>query len=121
MLLFESSSCSFLNAWCKFEDERDADDAHYNLDRTKFLGRELEIEFARGDRKCECKPGTHVTSDNSIGPLTCTAPWLLITLALFNHGFYAKSESTFVLLSAWSDGAKGQKIAGPWWLWRWLP
>jgi len=35
-----------------FEDPRDADDALYNLDRTRFYGRELEIEFARGDRKC---------------------------------------------------------------------
>ena len=36
---------------CKFEDPRDAEDAMYNLDRTRFYGRELEIEFARGDRK----------------------------------------------------------------------
>merc|ERR1711860_225950 len=35
----------------RFEDARDADDALYHLDRTRFLGRELEIEFARGDRK----------------------------------------------------------------------
>ncbi|KAK0060142.1 serine/arginine-rich splicing factor 10-like isoform X2 [Biomphalaria pfeifferi] len=34
-----------------FEDPRDADDALYHLDRTRFYGRELEIEFARGDRK----------------------------------------------------------------------
>ncbi|XP_046327414.1 serine/arginine-rich splicing factor 10-like isoform X2 [Haliotis rufescens] len=34
-----------------FEDARDADDALYHLDRTRFYGRELEIEFARGDRK----------------------------------------------------------------------
>ncbi|KAL4231937.1 Serine/arginine-rich splicing factor 10 [Mactra antiquata] len=34
-----------------FEDPRDADDALYHLDRTRFFGRELEIEFARGDRK----------------------------------------------------------------------
>jgi hypothetical protein len=24
----------------------------YNLDKTRFYGRELEVEFARGDRKC---------------------------------------------------------------------
>lgn len=36
-----------------FEDPRDADDALYYLDRTRFYGRELEIEFARGDRKCK--------------------------------------------------------------------
>ncbi|KAK3761022.1 hypothetical protein RRG08_022428 [Elysia crispata] len=34
-----------------FEDPRDADDALYHLDRTRYYGRELEIEFARGDRK----------------------------------------------------------------------
>ncbi|XP_052226243.1 serine/arginine-rich splicing factor 10-like isoform X2 [Dreissena polymorpha] len=38
-------------AYIQFEDPRDADDALYNLDRTRFYGRELEIEFARGDRK----------------------------------------------------------------------
>ncbi|XP_060579127.1 serine/arginine-rich splicing factor 10-like isoform X1 [Ruditapes philippinarum] len=38
-------------AYIQFEDPRDADDALYHLDRTRFFGRELEIEFARGDRK----------------------------------------------------------------------
>ncbi|XP_033756382.1 serine/arginine-rich splicing factor 10-like isoform X2 [Pecten maximus] len=38
-------------AYIQFEDPRDADDALYHLDRTRFYGRELEIEFARGDRK----------------------------------------------------------------------
>ncbi|XP_067657136.1 serine/arginine-rich splicing factor 10-like [Haliotis asinina] len=38
-------------AYIQFEDARDADDALYHLDRTRFYGRELEIEFARGDRK----------------------------------------------------------------------
>ena len=37
----------------RFEDSRDAEDALYHLDRTRFFGRELEIEFARGDRKCK--------------------------------------------------------------------
>lgn len=36
---------------CTYEDERDAEDALHYLDRSKFMGRELEIEFARGDRK----------------------------------------------------------------------
>ncbi|XP_052772804.1 serine/arginine-rich splicing factor 10-like isoform X5 [Mya arenaria] len=38
-------------AYIQFEDPRDADDALYHLDRSRFYGRELEIEFARGDRK----------------------------------------------------------------------
>ncbi|CAG5123315.1 unnamed protein product [Candidula unifasciata] len=38
-------------AYLTFEDPRDADDALYHLDRSKYYGRELEIEFARGDRK----------------------------------------------------------------------
>ncbi|XP_076467276.1 serine/arginine-rich splicing factor 12-like isoform X5 [Babylonia areolata] len=38
-------------AYIQFEDPRDADDALYHLDRTRFYGRELEVEFARGDRK----------------------------------------------------------------------
>ncbi|XP_056005353.1 serine/arginine-rich splicing factor 10-like [Ostrea edulis] len=38
-------------AYVQFEDSRDADDALYHLDRTRFFGMELEVEFARGDRK----------------------------------------------------------------------
>ncbi|XP_037574399.1 serine/arginine-rich splicing factor 12-like [Dermacentor silvarum] len=38
-------------AYVQFEDLRDAEDAMYSLDRTRFYGRELEIEFAQGDRK----------------------------------------------------------------------
>ncbi|XP_052705424.1 serine/arginine-rich splicing factor 10-like isoform X3 [Crassostrea angulata] len=38
-------------AYVQFEDSRDADDALYHLDRTRFYGMELEVEFARGDRK----------------------------------------------------------------------
>ncbi|KAK2573144.1 Serine/arginine-rich splicing factor 12 [Acropora cervicornis] len=34
-----------------FEDIRDAEDAHYYLDRVVLLGRELEVQFAEGDRK----------------------------------------------------------------------
>ena len=46
-----------------FEDPRDAEDAMYNLDRTRFYGRELEIEFARGDRKSECRMSFHDCAD----------------------------------------------------------
>ncbi|XP_064599781.1 serine/arginine-rich splicing factor 10-like [Liolophura sinensis] len=38
-------------AYIQFEDPNDADDALHYLDRARFHGRELEIEFARGDRK----------------------------------------------------------------------
>ncbi|XP_076461166.1 serine/arginine-rich splicing factor 12-like isoform X1 [Babylonia areolata] len=38
-------------AYVQFLDPRDADDAMYYLDGTRFYGRELEVEFARGDRK----------------------------------------------------------------------
>ena len=34
-----------------FDDQKDAEDALYNLDRARLHGRELEVEFARGDRK----------------------------------------------------------------------
>ncbi|XP_063422453.1 serine/arginine-rich splicing factor 10-like [Mytilus trossulus] len=47
-------------AYIQFEDPRDADDALYHLDRTRYQGRELEIEFARGDRK---SPGQMRTKD----------------------------------------------------------
>lgn len=36
-----------------FEDIRDAEDALYYLDRAMLLGRELEVQFAEGDRKSE--------------------------------------------------------------------
>ncbi|XP_035672596.1 serine/arginine-rich splicing factor 10-like isoform X3 [Branchiostoma floridae] len=38
-------------AYVQFEDVRDAEDAMYGLDRSRFYGRELEIQFAEGDRK----------------------------------------------------------------------
>ncbi|XP_074643266.1 uncharacterized protein LOC141900330 isoform X2 [Tubulanus polymorphus] len=38
-------------AYIQFDDPKDAEDAMYGLDRTRYYGRELEIEFARGDRK----------------------------------------------------------------------
>jgi len=34
-----------------FDDPRDAEDAVYNLNHVRYCGRELEVEFARGDRK----------------------------------------------------------------------
>lgn len=49
-------------AYVQFEDARDAEDALYNLDRSNFLGRELEIEFAKGDRK---SPGQMRTKDRT--------------------------------------------------------
>jgi len=36
-----------------FDDSRDAEDAVYNLNHVRYCGRELEVEFARGDRKSE--------------------------------------------------------------------
>ncbi|XP_015916055.1 serine/arginine-rich splicing factor 10 [Parasteatoda tepidariorum] len=38
-------------AYVQFEDIRDAEEALNELDRMRFYGRELEIEFAQGDRK----------------------------------------------------------------------
>ncbi len=36
-----------------FDDVRDAEDALRDLDGTRLLGRELEIQFADGNRKSE--------------------------------------------------------------------
>ncbi|CAL8353729.1 unnamed protein product [Arctogadus glacialis] len=36
---------------CTFEDVRDAEDALHNLDRKWVCGRQIEIQFAQGDRK----------------------------------------------------------------------
>jgi len=35
----------------EYEESRDAEEALRSLDRYRLLGRELEVEFARGDRK----------------------------------------------------------------------
>ena len=36
-----------------FEDVRDAEDALHYLDGTRLHGRELEIQYAEGDRKSQ--------------------------------------------------------------------
>lgn len=52
-----------------FEDIRDAEDALYYLDRVMLLGRELEVQFAEGDRKSKnikrnnCKPWVNIHED----------------------------------------------------------
>ncbi|KAI8512550.1 Serine/arginine-rich splicing factor 10 [Branchiostoma belcheri] len=46
-----SSECQKPLNQLTFEDVRDAEDAMYGLDRSRFYGRELEIQFAEGDRK----------------------------------------------------------------------
>lgn len=38
-----------------FEDVRDAEDALHYLDGTRLHGRELEIQYAEGDRKSQLK------------------------------------------------------------------
>lgn len=35
----------------EYEDVRDAEEAQYRMDRQRLFGREIEVEFARGDRK----------------------------------------------------------------------
>jgi len=35
----------------EYEDTRDAEEAQYRMDRQRLFGREIEVEFARGDRK----------------------------------------------------------------------
>ena len=43
----------FFNVTSTFEDVRDAEDALHYLDGTRLHGRELEIQYAEGDRKSE--------------------------------------------------------------------
>ncbi|XP_029475759.1 serine/arginine-rich splicing factor 10 isoform X2 [Rhinatrema bivittatum] len=38
-------------AYVQFEDVRDAEDALHNLDKKWICGRQIEIQFAQGDRK----------------------------------------------------------------------
>jgi len=40
-----------LTSMATFDDPRDAEDAVYNLNHVRYCGQELEVEFARGDRK----------------------------------------------------------------------
>lgn len=44
----------------EFEDPRDAEEAQYRMDRQRLFGKEIEVEFARGDRKT---PGEMRTRD----------------------------------------------------------
>ncbi len=44
---------SSLTNSCTFEDIRDAEDALHYLDGSRIHGRELEIQYAEGDRKSE--------------------------------------------------------------------
>ncbi len=43
-----------------FEDVRDAEDALHYLDGTRLHGRELEIQYAEGDRKSTLRSSTVV-------------------------------------------------------------
>lgn len=45
-------------AFVQFDDLRDAEEALNSLDKTKFMGKEIEVEFARGDRKSKSKLNT---------------------------------------------------------------
>ncbi|XP_057196980.1 serine/arginine-rich splicing factor 10 [Triplophysa rosa] len=48
-------------AYVQFEDVRDAEDAQHNLDRKWVCGRQIEIQFAQGDRKT---PGQMKTKED---------------------------------------------------------
>ncbi|VDP92446.1 unnamed protein product [Echinostoma caproni] len=49
--LFNDVSVLSLTICITFEDPRDAEDAHYNMDHARFMGRDIEVEFTRGYRK----------------------------------------------------------------------
>ncbi|XP_037665740.1 serine/arginine-rich splicing factor 10-like [Choloepus didactylus] len=55
-------------AFVQFEDVRDAEDALHNLDRKWICGRQIEIQFAQGDRKTpnqmKAKEGRNVYSSS---------------------------------------------------------
>ena len=52
--MFASLSIMLLNtSGSTFDYVRDAEEAMYGLDRTRLFGRELDIQFAEGDRKSE--------------------------------------------------------------------
>ena len=55
-------------AYVQFEDVRDAKDALHNLDRKWICGRQIEIQFAQGDRKTpnqmKAKEGRNVYSSS---------------------------------------------------------
>ncbi|MEE6475795.1 hypothetical protein FKM82_010859 [Ascaphus truei] len=53
-------------AYIQFEDVRDAEDALYNLNRKWVCGRQIEIQFAQGDRKT---PGQMKTKERDDSPV----------------------------------------------------
>ncbi|GAA51023.1 serine/arginine-rich splicing factor 12, partial [Clonorchis sinensis] len=55
-------------AFIEFEDPRDAEDAHYNMDHTRFMGRDIEVEFTRGYRKTPAEMRLKERRDGGRGP-----------------------------------------------------
>lgn len=60
-----------------FEDVRDAEDALHNLDRKWVCGRQIEIQFAQGDRKS-------MTNWHSYLSLTAPSPFGKCVVLLHN-------------------------------------
>lgn len=52
-----------------FEDVRDAEDALHNLDRKWVCGRQIEIQFAQGDRKSKNKFHSNLIKTTLFGKL----------------------------------------------------
>lgn len=62
-----------------FEDVRDAEDALYNLNRKWVCGRQIEIQFAQGDRKSKCKGplALHDVAELLLFPSVSNSSWHL--------------------------------------------
>lgn len=62
-----------------FEDVRDAEDALYNLNRKWVCGRQIEIQFAQGDRKSKCNEplALHDVAELLLFPSVSNSSWHL--------------------------------------------
>lgn len=61
-----SIHAKFFNVSSTFEDVRDAEDALHYLDGTRLHGRELEIQYAEGDRKSMSCSSTVVKREKEV-------------------------------------------------------
>ena len=72
-----------------FEDVRDAEDALHYLDGTRLHGRELEIQYAEGDRKSKYFPSaSYVCPHGSFLAPACDVNITSATVPYYSRNWY---------------------------------
>lgn len=66
-----------------FEDVRDAEDALHNLDRKWICGRQIEIQFAQGDRKSKYPYAYYTYNTSFLKQCVDVSYWKYLQFVLF--------------------------------------